>query len=84
MENVISPTVQTPPVIEPNAVYTLGMLKDLLGQFSLAPSCAGREIRLRRLTAAKRGGRCLVLGAWIIEWLEAGRISTRGRKRASA
>jgi hypothetical protein len=81
--NVIQPA-HTPleaPVINPTAVFTLSMLKDLLNRLSISPSCAGREIRLHRLRAAKRGGRCLILGSWVLDWLERGEAG-RGRKRS--
>jgi hypothetical protein len=56
------------PVIEPRAVYTLAQARTLL---DLARSCLPREIRLGRLRAAKRGGRVMILGQWLVDWIEA-------------
>jgi hypothetical protein len=85
MENLVTPPVHTSlevPVIDPTSVFTLASLKDLLARLGISESCAPREIRLGRMRVSKRGGRCLVTGAWVIEWLEAGEASRRGRKRS--
>lgn len=59
------------PVIDPRAVYTLGSGRAALG---LAKGCLPREIRQGRLRAAKRAGRYLILGAWLLEWIETGEV----------
>jgi len=43
----------------------------------LAKNCLPREIRLSRLRVAKRGGKYLILGAWLLEWIEAGELPRR-------
>jgi hypothetical protein len=52
-------------------VYSVPELAELL---SVKPNTLPREIRLRRLRAAKRAGRYFILGAWVLEWLRAGEI----------
>jgi hypothetical protein len=58
-------------VIEPNAIYTLASARAALG---LTKTTLGREVRLGRLRAARRGGKYFILGAWLLEWLEAGEV----------
>jgi hypothetical protein len=82
--NVIQPAA-TPlevPVIDPTAIFTLSTLKDLLGRLGISPSCAGREVRLGRMKVSKRGGKCLFLGSWLIEWLERGEAGRSRKRRA--
>ena len=62
--------------IHVNSVYTLGTLRDLLG---LRAGTLPREIRLGRLRSSKRAGKVLILGGWILEWIESGE-----RKRTTA
>jgi hypothetical protein len=38
----------------------------------LAKETISREIRLGRLRHAKRAGRTLILGAWLLQWVRAG------------
>jgi len=59
------------PVINRHSVFTLETLRPVLG---LSKACLPREIRLGRLRAAKRAGRYFILGAWVLEWLEAGEV----------
>jgi hypothetical protein len=63
-----------PCIIEPNAVYTLGGAQEALG---LAKGTLPREIRLGRLKAAKRAGKYMITGAWLLEWIEAGVVAPR-------
>jgi hypothetical protein len=63
--------------IDPNAVYSLDSAPQALG---FKRSTFVREIRLGRLKAAKRGGKVLLLGKWILAWIEAGEVR-RGRER---
>lgn len=67
------------PVLHPRAVYDLAGAARALG---LARSCLPREIRLGRLRAAKRAGKVLILGKWLLAWIEGGEIS-RARGEAS-
>jgi hypothetical protein len=62
------------PVINRRAVFTLETLRPLLG---LSKACLPREIRLGRLRVARRAGRYFILGAWVLEWLEAGEVRKR-------
>jgi hypothetical protein len=55
--------------IVPTAVYDLATATEALG---LTKECLSREIRLGRLEARKRGGKYLILGSWLIRWIETG------------
>jgi hypothetical protein len=69
-----SPPAAPPPppfIVEPNGVYDLAQFRHGL---RLAKGTLGREIRLRRLRVAARGGRRFILGKWILEWLEGGEL----------
>jgi hypothetical protein len=65
------------PVIHPNAVYSLELARNVL---QLAKNCLPREIRLGRLRVSKRAGKYLILGAWLLEWIEAGELPPRQRE----
>jgi hypothetical protein len=65
------------PVIDPHGVYTIGALTDALG---LRPGTLPRELRLKRLRYAKRAGRVLILGSWVLAWIEGGEV----KKQADA
>ena len=58
-------------IIKPTAVYSLEQARSVLG---LAKCCLPREIRLGRLRVAKRAGKYLILGKWLLGWIEAGEI----------
>jgi hypothetical protein len=62
------------PVIHCNAVYSLDLARNALG---LAKATLGREIRLGRLRVAKRAGKYMILGSWLLEWIESGEVSNR-------
>jgi hypothetical protein len=62
-------------VIVPTAVYGVDSAPQALG---LRRSTLAREIRLGRLQVAKRGGRYFILGAWLLAWIEAGRLAVPG------
>jgi hypothetical protein len=62
------------PVIRPNAVYSLELARHTL---LLAKNCLPREIRLGRLRVAKRAGKYLILGKWLLEWIAAGEVTRR-------
>ena len=65
------------PVIHPTAVYSLELARNTL---ALAKHCLPREIRLGRLRVSKRAGKYLILGAWLLEWIQAGELPRRQRK----
>lgn len=54
--------------LDPDAVYSDGELRMLLGITDAALSRAKREGRLR---CSRQGKRTIYRGAWIISWLEA-------------
>jgi hypothetical protein len=57
--------------IVPTAVYTPRQIKEGL---ELKPSTVSREIRLKRLRVARRGGKHLILGSWVLEWVASGEL----------
>jgi hypothetical protein len=61
-------------IIDPKAVFTIESARSTLG---LAKHCLPREIRLGRLRVAKRAGKYLILGQWVLEWIEAGELPRR-------
>jgi hypothetical protein len=67
--------------ISPTDVFTLATLTETLG---VRVNTLPREIRKRRLRAAKRGGRYYILGEWVIEWLRAGEVRSKPRDQAPA
>jgi hypothetical protein len=62
------------PIIQPTAVYTIASLTTAL---ALRPGTLPRELRLGRLRYSKRAGKVWILGAWALEWLEAGEVKRR-------
>lgn len=67
-----------PVYIERDGIYSPATVARLLKEAAeIRPSCVRREIKLRRLRAAKRGGRLVVLGTWILDWLAAGVLPPR-------
>jgi hypothetical protein len=68
------------PVISKTAVYTL---ETAAAALDLAPSCLPREIRRGRLRASRRGGKYLILGEWLLDWIAAG-TPTKLRRRVVA
>jgi hypothetical protein len=58
-----------PPAILPTACYDLQQAAYLLG---VTQSTLPREISLGRLRHARRAGKVLLLGQWLIDWLENG------------
>jgi hypothetical protein len=57
-----------------NGVYDLESGREALG---LAKGCLPREARLGRLRVAKRGGKIMILGRWLIEWIKSGEVHRR-------
>ena len=74
------PIVQ-PHVILPTAVYTGRQLQAALG---LRSSTVRREVRMGRLRISKRSGKYLILGSWILDWIEAGELKRRQSARLIA
>jgi hypothetical protein len=68
-------------VINPNALYFQDELRQLL---RLKESTVRRELREGRLRVSKRAGRYIFLGAWILEWVEAGELKRRPAELAEA
>lgn len=60
--------------VRPTGVYNIAHLWRALG---LTKSTLIREIRLRRLRAARRAGQTFILGEWLLEWLRAGEVQRR-------
>ena len=75
-----APARRAAPVIDPRTVYSLDQARHVLG---LAKGCLPREIRLGRLRVSKRAGRYLILGAWLLEWIESGELSRPPRSESS-
>jgi hypothetical protein len=57
------------PIIDPRAVFNIDQARATL---RLAKNCLPREIRLGRLRVSKRAGKYLILGQWLLEWIETG------------
>jgi hypothetical protein len=75
-----------PPTLLATTVYDLQTATDVLG---LRRSTLRREIRLKRLRAAKRAGKVMILGRWLIDWIEggpppSGRAGAAGQQHAAA
>jgi hypothetical protein len=62
------------PVIDPEAVFTIEQARATL---QLAKNCLPREIRLGRLRVAKRAGKYLILGEWLLQWVASGELPRR-------
>ena len=54
-----------------------------MAALKLTKSTVGREVREGRLRIAKRPGRYYLLGAWLLEWLQAGELPPRRRHRVN-
>ncbi len=68
------PEVMAVPRVRADAVYTPASLRHALG---LRPTSLLREIKKKRLRCTHRCGHVYILGAWVIEWLEAGERKRR-------
>lgn len=73
MSRKASPAVpaRSVPIIHPRAIYDLNSAREILG---LAKGCLPREIRLGRLRCARRAGKYLITGQWLLEWIEGGEV----------
>jgi hypothetical protein len=74
--STVEPVIPPVHVIDPKAVYTIPQARHALG---LARGTLPRESRLGRLRVARRAGKHYVLGAWLLEWLEAGEVRREPR-----
>jgi hypothetical protein len=74
-----APVTPAVPVIQPTAVYTLESARAAL---DLAEHTLGRAVRRGQLRASRRGGPYLILGSWLLAWIESG-TATKRRRRAS-
>ena len=63
-------------LIHPNAVYDRDGARQAL---RLKKSTLTRELMLGRLRCSKRAGRVLILGQWLIEWIESGEVKPAKR-----
>lgn len=63
-------------LIHPSAVYDRDAARKAL---KLKKSTLTRELRLGRLRCSKRAGRVLILGQWLLEWIESGEIKPAKR-----
>jgi len=58
-------------VIDPNGVFLAGEFRELFG---LRASTLRREVKSGRLRVARRGGKYLILGSWILDWVREGEL----------
>jgi hypothetical protein len=72
--------MSTIPIIDPNAVFTLASLRQVLG---LREGSLPREVRQKRLRARKRCGKYFFLGRDVLAWLE-GEQTEGARDRGAA
>jgi hypothetical protein len=63
--------------IDPSTVYRPPHLAEALG---VPLSGILRDIRAGRLRTSKRRGRLLILGSWVLAWLEAGEVRRKASK----
>jgi hypothetical protein len=71
-----------PVLIEPEALYDDGALRQVLG---LTPATLAAARRAGRLRYSRQGKRTLYKGAWISAWLEsASTTTTAGERQAVA
>ena len=59
-------------IIEPNGVYFDSDIREI---FRVAT--VGREVRMHGLRCAKRGGRRIYLGEWLLEWIRNAEVGPR-------
>jgi len=68
------PADSGPAHIDRDSIYKPHHLSELLG---VPLSGVLRAIRAGELRSSRRRGRTLVLGAWVLQWLEAGEVRRR-------
>jgi hypothetical protein len=59
-----------------DAVYDLRQAREVLG---VAKTCLPRAIRKGHLRASRRGGKYLILGEWLLEWVRGGEVKRYAR-----
>jgi len=69
------------PHVDPLGVYTPAAAARLLG---FRTNTLPRYMRKGQLRYAKRGGRVLILGSWLMEFLAGGEVLARPRIREAA
>jgi hypothetical protein len=70
----VTPPPERPPAphrIDPHAVYDLLQARIAL---RVAKGTLPREMKLGRLRYSKRAGKVLLLGAWLLQWVEDGEV----------
>jgi hypothetical protein len=67
------PAPEPQPIINPTAVYRTEQLRQLL---HLAVSTLRSEKRAGRLRYSRRAGKDFFLGRWVLDWIEAGAVSS--------
>ncbi len=65
-----APRPEVPPV-HPTAIYTEAQLRALLG---LKPSSVSTAVRKGELRVARRAGKYLFTGQWILDWVTSGEV----------
>jgi hypothetical protein len=72
-----------PVLIEPEALFDDGALRQVLG---LTPATLAAARRKRLLRYTRQGNRILYLGRWLLDWLEADAepALTRGREEVAS
>jgi hypothetical protein len=65
--------------IDPRGVYFPDDFRRLL---RMREGTLRREVRAGRLRVSKRGGKYMILGAWLLEWIEQGELPP-GRHQAN-
>ena len=69
------------PVINLRSVFTIEQARTTL---QLAKNCLPREIRLGRLRVAKRAGKYLILGRWLLQWIAGGEVNRPAKAGGAA
>jgi hypothetical protein len=67
----LAAAVPPPVVLHPHMILTFQQARQTLG---LPKSTLAREVRLKRLRVAKRAGKYLILGSWILQWIRDGEL----------
>jgi hypothetical protein len=63
-------------VIPPDAILYLSELQTIL---HLPATCLKREVRLGRLRVARRSGRYMTIGEWVMQWVKNGEVTPKVR-----
>jgi hypothetical protein len=65
-------------IIEPTGIYRPSRIQAILG---LKTNTIPRQVRLGHLQISKRAGRHFILGQWLIDWIESGKIQRKRRSK---